>query len=57
MDKYKAILMDEAAINRALKRISHEILEKNNGCDRSFGHNRYSVKYQHLIHDTDTRSL
>ncbi len=33
MDKYKAILMDEAAINRALKRISHEILEKNNGCE------------------------
>ena len=33
MEKYKAILMDEAAINRALKRISHEILEKNNGCE------------------------
>ncbi len=32
MDKYKAILLDEAAINRALKRISHEITEKNNGC-------------------------
>ncbi|MBQ7726710.1 MAG: bifunctional pyr operon transcriptional regulator/uracil phosphoribosyltransferase PyrR [Clostridia bacterium] len=26
--------MDEAAISRALKRISHEILEKNNGCDQ-----------------------
>lgn len=32
MDTYKAILMDEAAVVRALKRISHEILEKNNGC-------------------------
>lgn len=25
--------MDEDAVKRALKRISHEILEKNNGCD------------------------
>ena len=33
MDKFKAILMDEAAIGRALKRISHEILERNNGSD------------------------
>ncbi len=31
MEKFKATLMDEAAISRALKRISHEILEKNNG--------------------------
>ena len=31
MNKYKAVLMDEAAINRALKRISHEILERNKG--------------------------
>lgn len=29
----KATLMDEAALNRALTRISHEILEKNNGLD------------------------
>ncbi|MCQ2534477.1 MAG: bifunctional pyr operon transcriptional regulator/uracil phosphoribosyltransferase PyrR [Clostridia bacterium] len=29
----KATLMDEAAINRALVRISHEILEKNEGLD------------------------
>jgi pyrimidine operon attenuation protein/uracil phosphoribosyltransferase len=33
MERFKATLMDEAAITRALKRISHEILEKNNGCD------------------------
>ena len=33
MNKFKAVLMDEAAIGRALKRISHEILERNNGCD------------------------
>lgn len=33
MAKYKATLMDEAAIGRALKRIAHEILEKNGGCD------------------------
>lgn len=33
MSKYKATLMDEDAVSRALKRISHEILEKNNGSD------------------------
>lgn len=33
MEKFKATLMDESAVSRALKRISHEILEKNNGCD------------------------
>lgn len=33
MEKFKATLMDEAAVSRALKRISHEILEKNNGCE------------------------
>ncbi len=32
MAEYKATIMDEAAVVRALKRISHEILEKNNGC-------------------------
>ena len=31
MEKFKATLMDEAAVTRALKRISHEILERNNG--------------------------
>ena len=33
LSEYKALLMDEPAIARALKRISHEILEKNSGCD------------------------
>ena len=33
MEKFKAALMDEAAVARALKRISHEILEKNNGTE------------------------
>ena len=28
----KSTLMDKAAVERALKRISHEILERNNGC-------------------------
>ncbi len=32
MSAYKATLMDSAAVSRALKRISHEIVEKNNGC-------------------------
>ncbi|MCR5154926.1 MAG: bifunctional pyr operon transcriptional regulator/uracil phosphoribosyltransferase PyrR [Lachnospiraceae bacterium] len=33
MAVYKATLMDDAAVGRALKRIAHEILEKNNGCE------------------------
>lgn len=33
MAEYKATLMDEAAVGRALKRIAHEILERNNGCE------------------------
>ena len=31
--RYKATLMDEISITRALKRISHEILEKNSGAE------------------------
>lgn len=31
MSVYKATLMDEEAVRRALKRISHEIIEKNSG--------------------------
>lgn len=34
MGKLKATLMDEAAVNRALTRIAHEMLEKNGGCER-----------------------
>ena len=33
MSRYKATIMDEEAVKRAIKRISHEILEKNGGCD------------------------
>ncbi len=33
MAKYKATLMDETAVGRALKRIAHEIIEKNGGCE------------------------
>lgn len=33
MAVYKATIMDDASISRALKRIAHEILEKNNGCE------------------------
>lgn len=31
--KFKSQIMDEAALERALRRISHEIIEKNNGCN------------------------
>ena len=31
--KFKALIMDETALMRALKRISHEIIEKNGGCE------------------------
>lgn len=33
MSDFKATLMDESAVTRALKRISHEIVEKNSGCN------------------------
>lgn len=32
MQKLKATIMDKSGIDRALKRIAHEILEKNQGC-------------------------
>jgi pyrimidine operon attenuation protein / uracil phosphoribosyltransferase len=32
--QYKTEIMDEAAVIRSLKRISHEILERNNGTDK-----------------------
>lgn len=31
--KFKAVIMDADSVKRALKRISHEILERNDGCD------------------------
>ncbi len=33
MPAFKARLMDEAAVTRALTRIAHEILERNGGCE------------------------
>ena len=30
---YKALLMDEAQMRRSLARITHEIIEKNHGCE------------------------
>ncbi len=33
MAEFKAVIMDEAATRRALLRVSHEILEKNNGAE------------------------
>ena len=32
MANVKAVIMDEAAVRRALRRIAHEIIERNNGC-------------------------
>lgn len=53
MSQYKATLMDEAAINRAMKRISHEILERNGGCDDLFliGIKRRGVPLAEIIRD------
>ena len=34
MPTLKTVLMDDAAINRALTRIAHEILENNGGCEQ-----------------------
>lgn len=53
MDKYKATLMDEAAVSRALKRISHEILERNNGCENLcvIGVKRRGVPLAQIIAD------
>lgn len=31
--KFKSQIMDEAVVFRSLRRISHEIIEKNNGCE------------------------
>lgn len=33
MSQFKAMLMDKTAVDRALKRIAHEILERNRGCE------------------------
>ena len=53
MEKFKATLMDEAAIGRALKRISHEILERNRGCENMciIGVKRRGVELAHILAD------
>ena len=33
MFKFKSVVMDESAVNRALRRVSYEIIEKNRGTD------------------------
>ncbi len=51
MSEYKATIMDEAAIMRALKRISHEIVEKNDGAENIciVGVNRRGVPLSEII--------
>ena len=53
MEKFKATLMDETAVTRALKRISHEILEKNNGTENLciIGIKRRGVSLAKIIAD------
>lgn len=51
--KYKATLLNENDVNRALKRISHEIIEKNNGADNLclIGIKRRGVPLSRVIAD------
>ncbi|MCR5277807.1 MAG: bifunctional pyr operon transcriptional regulator/uracil phosphoribosyltransferase PyrR [Lachnospiraceae bacterium] len=53
MAQYKATLMDSAAVGRALKRIAHEILEKNGGCENLYliGIKRRGVPIAQMIRD------
>lgn len=53
MGDFKALLMDEAAVGRALKRISHEIIERNNGVDNIclIGIKRRGVPLAQIIAD------
>lgn len=53
MSFFKALLMDEAAVTRALKRISHEIVEKNNGVENIMliGIKRRGVPLAQMIAD------
>ena len=53
MSSFKATLMDSAAVGRALKRIAHEILEKNGGCDNLYliGIKRRGVPIAQIIRD------
>ncbi len=53
MERFKATLMDESAVSRALKRISHEILERNNGSNNIciVGVKRRGVPLSQIIAD------
>ena len=53
MAVFKAALMDEAAVSRALKRISHEIIEKNGGTENLYivGIKRRGVPIARIIAD------
>ena len=51
MEHYKATLMDEAAVERALKRVAHEIVEHNDGAENIcfVGIKRRGIPLAHLI--------
>ncbi len=53
MSQFKAMLMDKTAVDRALKRISHEILERNRGCENMciIGIKRRGIPLAELIAD------
>lgn len=53
MVTFKALLMDEAALFRAVRRISHEIIEKNGGVDNVciIGIKRRGIPLAHMIAD------
>ncbi|MBQ8203984.1 MAG: bifunctional pyr operon transcriptional regulator/uracil phosphoribosyltransferase PyrR [Clostridia bacterium] len=57
MSEFKTTLMDESAVGRALKRISHEIVEKNSGCDNLciIGIKRRGVPLAKIIADNISR--
>ena len=50
----KALLMDEKAIQRAITRIAHEIIERNDGCEKLVlvGIKRRGAPLARRIHDT-----
>jgi len=50
---YKALLMDEAQMMRSLARITHEIIEKNRGCDNIMliGVKRRGIHLAHILYE------
>ncbi|MBQ8915065.1 MAG: bifunctional pyr operon transcriptional regulator/uracil phosphoribosyltransferase PyrR [Clostridia bacterium] len=50
---YKALLMDEAQMRRSLARITHEIIEKNRGCEgiMLMGVKRRGIHLAHILAD------